>query len=112
MKEKLFQALGSAGSIIYWILLIAVGIMPFVVINLPFWLDLLLMAVCFFIPATSGIFWAWGLIATICGPQDVIAVIYYILFAIMFLPFLPVRFLSLLQAYVKVDKRCGLLKEV
>lgn len=87
MKDKLLNALGSAGGILWYLLSLTIAIMPLVMIDAPFLLNLLLWGVMLFIPATSGIFWIWGLVCTLRGPQDVIAIIYYILFVIMFLPF-------------------------
>lgn len=87
MKDKLLNALGSAGGILWYLLSLLIAVMPLVMIGASFWLNLLLLAVIQFIPATSGLFWIWGLVCAIRGPQDIIAIIYYVLFVIMFLPF-------------------------
>lgn len=87
MKEKLMNALGSVGVILWYLLSLLIAVMPLVMIDASFVLNLLLLAIALFIPATSGIFWIWGLVCAIRGPQDIIAVIYYVLFAIMFLPY-------------------------
>lgn len=87
MKEKLMNALGSVGVILWYLLSILIAVMPLVMIDASFGLNLLLLAIALFIPATSGIFWIWGLVCAIRGPQDVFAVIYYVLFVIMFLPY-------------------------
>ena len=87
MKDKLLNALGSAGGILWYLLSLLIAVMPLVMIDASFLLNLLLWGVMFFIPATSGIFWIWGLFCALRGPQDLIAIIYYVLFVIMFLPF-------------------------
>jgi hypothetical protein len=87
MKAKLLNALGSAGGILWYLLSLLIAVMPLVMIDASFLLNLLLWGVMFFIPATSGIFWIWGLFCALRGPQDLIAIIYYVLFVIMFLPF-------------------------
>lgn len=87
MKEKLMNALGSVGVILWYLLSLLIAVMPLVMIDASFGLNLLLLAIALFIPTTSGIFWIWGLVCAIRGPQDIIAVIYYVLFAIMFLPY-------------------------
>lgn len=97
MKDKLLNALGSAGGILWYLLSLTIAIMPLVMIDAPFLLNLLLLGVMLFIPATSGIFWIWGLICTIRGPQDIIATIYYVLFVIMFLPFFINSVFSILR---------------
>ena len=87
MKEKLMNALGGIGFGLWYLVSLLVAVIPLVMIDAPFLLNLLLLAIALFVPATSGIFWIWGLVCAILGPQDVIAIIYYVLFAIMFLPF-------------------------
>lgn len=87
MKEKLMNALGSVGVILWYLLSLLIAVMPLVMIDASLGLNLLLLAIALFIPATSGIFWIWGLVCAIRGPQDIIAIIYYVLFAIMFLPY-------------------------
>ena len=87
MKDKLINTLGSVGVILWYLLSLLIAIMPLVMIDAQFLLNLLLLGVLLFIPVTSGIFWVWGLICAIRGPQDLIAIIYYVLFVIMFLPF-------------------------
>ena len=81
------NALGSVGVIFWYLLSLLIAVMPLVMIGASFWLNLLLLAVILFVPATSGIFWVWGLVCAIRGPQDAIAIIYYVLFVIMFLPY-------------------------
>ena len=87
MKQKLSDLLGSFGVILYFIISITVSVMPFVMIGLPFWINLLFFTILQFFPGLSIVFWVWGLIAGIKGVQDLWAIIYYILFAVMFLPF-------------------------
>lgn len=97
MKDKLLNALGSAGGILWYLLSLLIAVMPLVMIDAPFLLNLLLWGVMFFIPATSGIFWIWGLFCAFRGPQDLIAIIYYVLFVIMFLPFFISSVLSIFR---------------
>ena len=97
MKDKLIGALGSVGLILWHLLSLIIAVMPLVMIGASFWLNLLLLAVIQFIPATSGLFWVWGLVCAIRGPQDIIAIIYYVLFVIMFLPFFISSVLSIFR---------------
>lgn len=87
MKEKLINAFGTIGFIIYYLGSWLVYILPFVMIGATFWLNLLFFVIVQFFPITSIVFWVWGLVCAIQGVQDVWAIAYYILFAIMFLPF-------------------------
>ena len=100
MKEKLVNALGSLGMIIWFLGSIVVYILPFVMIGASFWLNLLFFGIVQIFPASSIIFWIWGLVCAIKGVQDIWAIIYYVLFVIMFLPF----FLSIILDLFKARK--------
>lgn len=98
MKEKLQSALGSFGGILYWILIILIGVLPLVMIGTPFWLDFIILAVCAFIPYLSLPLWIWGLVEAIKGPQDIFAIIYYIATVVIFLPTIISIFSGLFNA--------------
>lgn len=87
MKEKLLNTLGALGVILWFIVSALVRVLPFVMIGGSFWLTLLLIIIAYFIPTSSIVFWSWGLVCAIQGPQDVWAIIYYVLFVILFIPF-------------------------
>ena len=73
MKEKLAGTLGCFGVIIYYVFALAVFIMPFFVIDINKWLAVLLF----------GVQW--------------LAIIYYIMTAVIFLPF----FISLVYGIIE-----------
>ena len=87
MKEKLMNALGTLGVILWYLVSLLIAVIPFVMIDASFLLNILFFGIVQFFPASSVIFWIWGLVCAINGPQDTWAIIYYVLFAIMFLPF-------------------------
>ena len=95
-KEKIFNALGTFGIIIYYGWSILVSILPFVMIDFNFWLTALFIGIELFFPPATLVFWIWGLIAAINGVQDIWAIIYYIATAIAFIPF----FLSILLDFI------------
>lgn len=101
MKEKLHNILGGFGAAVYFIISILVSVLPFVMIGASFWLNLLFFGIVQFIPAASAIFWVWGLVAAINGVQDIFAIIYYVLFVVMFLPFFISIILDFLGAFFK-----------
>ena len=88
MREKLGEKLGAVGVVLWYIISALIYIMPFVMIGKPFWMNLIFIAIDYFFPAASAVFWIWGLICAVRGPQDIYAVIYYVLSAVMFLPFI------------------------
>ena len=87
MKEKLVNALGAFGGILYFVFSTFIFVLPIIMIGKPFWLDAIFFGVMQFFPSTSIIFWIWGFVAALKGPQDIFAIIYYIVFAAMFLPY-------------------------
>ena len=87
MKDKLMNALGTIGIILWYLFSILVAIIPFVMIGASFWLNLLFFGIVQLFPASSIIFWVWGLVCALKGQQDIWAIVYYILCVIGFLPF-------------------------
>ena len=99
IKEKMIGTLGAFGFILYYIISILVCILPFVMIDLNFILTFVLIVINYLFPLSSIIFWIWGLVGAINGPQDIFAIIYYICFAILWLPF----FISILTSLIRKD---------
>lgn len=87
IKEKIVGALGTFGFILYFIVQLLVSILPFLMIGGGFFFSLLLISIHYFVPITSVIFWIWGLVCAIKGVQDIWAVIYYIAFVVIWIPF-------------------------
>ena len=86
-KEKASNSLGAFGSILFFIIRIIVAILPFVMIGGNFFLTLLLISINTFVPFTSVVFWIWGLVCAIKGVQDIWAIIFYISFVLIWIPF-------------------------
>ena len=101
MKEKLMNTLGMVGGILWYVFSAIVYILPFVMIGASFWLNLLFFGIVQLFPMASIVFWIWGLVCAIKGVQDIWAIIYYVLFVIMFLPF----FLSIILDLLSVRRR-------
>ena len=97
MKDKLLNALGVVGFILWYVVSAIVYVLPFVMIGASFWVNLLLFGIVFFFPPSSIVFWIWGLVCATQGPQDVWAIIYYVLFLVMFLPFFTSTVLDIFQ---------------
>lgn len=87
MKEKLSSALGLVGIILYYIISLLIAFFPIFIISKSFWISFIFFWIIQIFPLSSVFFWIWGLVITLNGPQDIIATIYYVLFAIMFIPF-------------------------
>lgn len=100
IKEKLFGTLGSIGCVIYYLLIMTIAVMPIVMIDPPGIINWLLIAIVIFFPTLSAPVWIWGLVCAVMGPQDVFAIIYYVLFGIMWLP----CFISIVFSFFRRDQ--------
>lgn len=88
MKEKLTNAFGALGGIIYFLFSLTVSVMPFIMIDASFWMTFLFFTIEQLFPLATFVFWIWGLVCAIKGVQDIWAFVYYVLFAVMFIPFI------------------------
>ena len=86
-KEKITNSLGVFGNILYYLSRTVIAILPFVMIGGNFFLTLLLISINTFVPFASAVFWIWGLVCAIKGVQDIWAIIYYIAFVLIWIPF-------------------------
>ncbi len=98
MKEKLSSALGTFGEILYFILRMFISVLPLVLIDGGWFLRLVIFTIMYFVPVSGIIFWIWGLVRAISGVQDWIAIVYYICFVILFLPFFISSIVSLISS--------------
>ena len=92
MKEKLISSLGSFGLILYYILSLFMAFFPLWFLHLPVWAFFLLAILFQFVPALCSIAWVVVLFFVIKAPQTSLSVVYYILFAGLFLPNLASAF--------------------
>ncbi len=101
LKYKLVNSFGSFGYVLFFLICSLISIMPFVFINISSFGAFLLIALQSILPITSIIFWLWGLFCAIGGPQDIFAIIYYIAFVVLFLPFFINTLVSVLSVFKK-----------
>lgn len=93
LKEKFVNCLGTFGMILYYfITLFSTAMFPLAIIELNFFVTFIFIALSMFFPPSAIVFWIWGLVATINGPQDAIAIIYYVVFAVVIVPLLIYSF--------------------
>ena len=90
-KEKTTAALGTFGSILVFCILHVFPIIPIAMIvvafELPFWVNFILLFGLFVVPSLcSTAYWIVGLIGALTQPLNVVSIIYYVFFAIVFLP--------------------------
>ncbi len=99
LKDTLSGILGGFGIILYYVFGLAVAALPFVMLDLPFWLVFIFFIIEEIFPLSTVIFWIWGLLGAINGPQDTWATVYYILFAVMFIPYFIMALISFIDAF-------------
>lgn len=88
MKNKIIDSLGSFGIVIWFLFLLFKNMLPAVMIADSIFIAIGIAVIQEMIPFTSIVFWVWGLVCAITGKQDFFAYVYYIMFAILFLPFI------------------------
>lgn len=103
MKEWFSSTLGTFGTILYFAIAFFLAALPFVMIGGNFFVTFLLVLLEQLIPPIGIIFWIWGLICAINGPQDFIAIIYYIVFAIAWIPYYISIIISIISTLFNKD---------
>ena len=101
IKEKLVSTFGAFGGILYFIINTIVFVLPFVMIGGGFWFSFLLIVLNGIIPFASIVFWIWGLVCAIKGVQDIWAIGYYVVFAVVWMPF----YINLVSGFLSDLKR-------
>ena len=100
IKDKLVGTFGCFGLVILYAARCLICALPFVMIECNFFASLALIALNMFVPVTSVVFWLWGLVCAIQGYQDIVAILYYIAFAVIWLPF----YISIIASLLKKNR--------
>lgn len=87
IKEFLLTSLGTFGILLFYVIGLLLTIYPLLMFEMSWWVYMLLALVIQLIvvniPFGLEVLWIIGLIGAISGKQDIFAVIYYILFALI-----------------------------
>lgn len=96
IKEKLVGLFGTFGLILYGAISILLAFCPLIFLDFGLLIDILIIAVISFFPVlgaiVNAVVWIWALVVCIQGPQDIFAIVYYILFVINFYPYVRAIF--------------------
>ena len=89
MKEKLQSLFGTFGAVLYYLAMLLLFCAPLLVIDLPFWLDVIVFNVLLFsqaIPIIGDVLSlgidVWALFIALRDPTDVLSIIFFVAFAL------------------------------
>ena len=86
MKDKLLNSLGIVGLILYFVITNIFVFAPLYVLDIPGWLFTGIIIAANIFPKiygfTSPVLWIIAFIEVINGPQDIIAIIFYVILAL------------------------------
>lgn len=87
IKDFLLTSLGTFGILLFYAISLLITIFPLLMFEMSWWLymilALIIQLVIVNIPFGLEVLWIIGLIGAISGKQDILAVIYYILFVLI-----------------------------
>lgn len=86
LKDKIVDKLGVFGYILFYMISVAVYVIPFMFIDCHYLLKGFFIMIQTVVPFADLVFWIWGLVCAIQGVQDVFAIVYYVIFAAYVLP--------------------------
>lgn len=87
LKQKMVSAMGGIGAVLYYILLLAVGVFPLVILKTSFIWDVVIIAATQLFPPLSIVVWIWAFVVAVSTPITTVSIIFFILFTIIALPF-------------------------
>ena len=88
IKEKLVNLFGSIGIVLYYVSSIILSVLPLLMIEAPFIVNIVILLVENIVPFGTTVLWIVGLIFAIIGNQDIFSIIYYVVSIFIFWPFI------------------------
>lgn len=85
--NKSKETFSTIGAIFFIISRFIVPILPFIMIGGNFFFMFAMIFICYMFPIVSPIFWIWGLVCAVKGVQDIFAILFYIAFVLIWIPF-------------------------
>lgn len=87
IKDFLLTSLGTGGILLFYTISLFITIYPLIMFEMSWWvyliLALIVQSVIVNIPFGLEVLWIIGLVGAISGKQDIFAIIYYVLFALI-----------------------------
>lgn len=101
LKERFFGTLGMFGLILYYIISLVVSIFPSVMISDSWIFFFVFLAISYFFPLSTVVFWTWGLVCAMQSPQNAITTAYYVVTVVVWFPF----FIGIVSDFIAAVKR-------
>ena len=91
MKEKLMSALGKFGFVLFYVIMLLFIIAPLVILNLPFWVTVILIFIVFASSYIGGIvcvgLYIWAIVHVFTHRFDIVSLVFLVIAALYFLIF-------------------------
>lgn len=86
LKERLVGKLGTLGFALWFIISLIFMVVPVAILPVSIWIRALILCVIYALPMigllVQIVVYFWGFFVAISGPQDIVAIIFYIVFAL------------------------------
>lgn len=87
MKEKLVNALGGFGVVLFYVFSITCSFAPLLILDFPYWVDFLIILAIFIFRHFGGVLclglYIWALIVTLTHPINTVS-IFFLVFAVLY----------------------------
>lgn len=107
MKEKLTNALGGIGGILWFIISILYCLAPLLILRFPAWVDFLLILAIQSVPMAGEIIrlvlFIWAFVIAVTTTIDIVSILFFVFFAIYVVTTL-IPFISALLASFRESK--------
>lgn len=86
LKEWLVNTFAGIGSVIWTVISLLFLVLPVFYLPVSIWIKALIIVAIYFLPLGNligqAIVYIWAFVVTVSGPQDVLAIIFYVFFAL------------------------------
>lgn len=85
LKDWLVSALGSAGFIVYFIILVVMNALPMIILDFPWWAVVLVCLALSFFEWSQFLYlgvWIWAFVVALGQPIDWISCLFFVAFAV------------------------------
>ena len=96
--KDLLLSLGGIGVVLFYLAMSMIAVLPIFYIDVPLLLSFLFIIIAYALPFANAVFWIWGLVEVMCNFSGFWAILYYVLFSILWIPSFISDILSFLSS--------------